>query len=261
MFQFINDLKTNHLLKEFVAKETPFQIQNVLGNGSYGIAYLIVHKDTGVQYVLKRLRSKHRKEAHQILKFKQEISMLKQLHHPNIPKIHFEGHFHDIPFYIMDYIDGHTFEQKIFNEGNTFSLVESFIILEKLFNVVISIHDQQIVHRDLRIPNILIKNDTIYIIDFGLASYIKDNDILYIENPKKIEDPRSDLYYIGHFLLYLLYSNYSPTSRKERSWQEELQLSQEVVNYIERLLLIGPAFSSTKEALQSMPKLKQGIVQ
>lgn len=254
MLQFISELKTNHLLNEFIVKETPFQIQKVLGNGSYGIAYLLVQKETGVPYVLKRLRAKHRKDTHQILKFKQEISMLKQLDLPNIPKIHYEGELVGIPFYIMDYIDGHTFEQKIFNDGNSFSLKESFFILEKLFDVVICIHDQQIVHRDLRIPNILIKNDTVYIIDFGLASYIKNNDILKVDNPKKIEDHRSDLYYIGHFLLYLLYSNYLPTSRKERSWQEELQLPQEVEEYIERLLLIRPAFSSAKEALHSMPQ-------
>ncbi len=64
---------------------------------------------------------------------------------------------------------------------------ESFIILKKLFRVVIKIHDKKIVHRDLRIPNILIKNETIYIIDFGLASYM-NNDVLIeeIDNPKKV---------------------------------------------------------------------------
>ncbi len=75
---------------------------------------------------------------------------------------------------------------------------------------------------------------------------------------KKLEDHRSDLYYIGHFLLYLLYSNYSPTNRKERSWQEELQLPRDVEKYIERLLLIGPAFSSVEEALQSIPSFING---
>jgi serine/threonine protein kinase len=256
MFLFISEYKINRLLKNYIGNRTPFLLQEMIGKGSYGIAYSIVHKETGTRYVLKRMRAKHRKKDYQIQKFKQEISILKQLNLPNVPKVYLNGDVDGIPFYIMEYINGHTFEQEIFSNGKLYSLEESFTILKKLFNVVINIHDKKIVHRDLRIPNILVKNDMIYIIDFGLASYIK-NDVLIeeLDNPKKLEDYRSDLYYIGHFLLYLLYSNYSPTNRKERSWQEELQLPQEVEKYIERLLLIGPAFSSAEEALQSIPSL------
>lgn len=246
-------------MKRYIDFETPYQFQKIIGKGSYGVAFLLVHKDTGVRYVLKRMRAKHRGDNRQKLKFYQEITMLKKLGLPNVPKVLYEGEIEGIPFYIMDFIDGNTFEQEIFNEGKTFSLKQSFIILEKLFEVVIKIHDKNIVHRDLRIPNILIKDDTIYIIDFGLASYINSDVALKeIENPKTLEDHRSDLYFIGHFLLYLLYSNYSPTTRKERSWQEELQLPDDVKKYIERLLLIGPAFSSTQEALLSIPLLVNG---
>lgn len=258
MFQYISETKIKRLLNNYIENETPFQIRKFIGKGSYGQAYLLVHKDSRKQYVLKRLRTKFRGKTQAILKFKQEIEMLKQLDLPNVPDVFLEGEIAEIPFYIMDFIDGHTFEQEIFQERKTFSLEESFIILEKLLNVLIRIHEQKIVHRDLRIPNILINNGFIYIIDFGLASYIKDIGFKEsIENPKTLEDHRSDLYYIGHFLLYLIYSNYSPTSRKERSWQEELQLPQEIENYIERLLLIGPAFSSAEEALHSVPIIQK----
>ena len=252
----LTEAKLKRLLKSYIEKETSFQFQQFLGRGSYGIAYLLVHKETGEKYVLKRMRLKFRKNKQSKIRFKQEIEMLKLLDLPNVPNVFLEGNIEGIPFYIMEFIDGHTFEQEIFHEGKTFSLEESFNILKKLLNVVIKIHDKKIVHRDLRTPNILIKKDTIYIIDFGLASYITNYILVEsIENPKKLEDPRSDLYFIGHFLLFLIYSNYSPTSRKERSWQEELKLPKEVQNYIERLLLIGPAFTSAEEALQSIPTI------
>ncbi|MFY3792412.1 serine/threonine protein kinase [Ureibacillus sp. MALMAid1270] len=261
MLNYISDFKINHLMKRYIDLETPYQFQKIIGKGSYGVAYLLVHKDTGIQYVLKRMRTKHSGDERQKRKFKQEVTMLKLLGLPNVPKLVFEGELEGIPFYIMDFIDGNTFEQEIFHEGKVFSLEKSFIILEKLFEVVIKLHERNIVHRDLRIPNILIKNDIIYIIDFGLASYI-NSDVLVkeIENPKTLEDHRSDLYFIGHFLLFLLYSTYSPNSRKERSWQEELQLPDDVKTYIERLLLIGPAFSSAEEARQSIPSFINGAV-
>lgn len=254
MLKFISNTKIKRLLNNHIENETPFQIQKFIGRGAYGLAYLLIHKETKKQYVLKRMRTKYRGRSQTKSKFKQEIEMLKQLNLPNVPKVFLEGELENVPFYIMDFIDGNTIEQEIFREGKTFSLEESFIILEKLLNVIIRIHDQKIVHRDLRIPNILLKNDEIYIIDFGLASYIKSNVLIkQFDNPKKLEDHRSDLYYIGHFLLYLIYSNYSLTSRKERSWQEELRLPKEIEKYIERLLLIGPAFSSAEEALNSIP--------
>ena len=109
--------------------------------------------------------------------------------------------------------------------GMKFSVEESLTIVKQLFEIVMTIHSHGIVHRDLRIPNILLRNGELYIIDFGLACYMKEQIPLdSIHNPKKIESYISDLYCIGHFLLYLLYSNYTPTRKKERCWQEELQL-------------------------------------
>jgi len=259
MFQFISEANINRILKHYIEGKTPFQIQACIGKGSYGVAHLLIDRQTGTRYVLKRMRSKHRSDERQIQKFKQEISMLKKLDISNVPKVYLDNEIEGIPYYIMDYIDGHTFEKEIFGEGKTYSIEESFTILEKLFQVVIQLHNHKIVHRDLRIPNILIKNDTIYIIDFGLSSYMKNNVLKEeIDNPKILEDHRSDLYYIGHFLLYLLYSSYEPTNRKEQSWQEELQLPIEIETFIERLLLIRPAFSSVEEALQSIPTLTKG---
>ncbi len=103
MLQLIRENKINRLLKNYVENETPFQIQEILGKGSYGVAYLLIHKDTGVQYVLKRLRAKHRKDERQLLKFRQEISMLKQLDIPNVPNVYLEGDLEEIPFYIMEF--------------------------------------------------------------------------------------------------------------------------------------------------------------
>lgn len=136
----------------------------------------------------------------------------------------------------------------------TFSLESSLTIVKQLLEIVMTIHSHGIVHRDLRIPNILLHDGQLYIIDFGLACYTKDQDHLDpIRNPKKTESYISDLYCIGHFLLYLLYSNYTPTEKKERCWQEELQLPPNVENYIERLLLIQPAFPSTEAAYEALP--------
>ena len=253
MLHYFLEKKLHTIFKEYIERETEYNLSEILGMGSYGVAYLLIHKQTKEKFVMKRLRAKHRKSAKTRSKFRQEIDMLKSIQLINIPAVLNEGELNNTPFYMMEYIDGHTFEHIIFEENQQFSEAESLQITKQLFEIVMILHNKGIVHRDLRIPNILIRNEQLYIIDFGLSAYMKEiNDIHSIKNPKKAENHISDLYYIGHFLLYLLYSNYEPSNKKERSWQEELQLSDDIRNFIERLLLIQPAFSSTAEAYEAI---------
>ena len=253
MLYYFLEKKLHKTFKEYVERETKYNVSETLGMGSYGVAYLLIHKHTKEKVVMKRLRAKHRKSTKTRSKFRQEIDMLKSIQLSNVPTVLDEGELNHIPFYMMEYVDGHTFEYLIFEGNQQFSEAESLQITQQLLEIVMSLHSKGIVHRDLRIPNILICNERLHIIDFGLSTYMKENnDIHLIKNPKRAENHISDLYYIGHFLLYLLYSNYKPSNTKERSWQEELQLSDDIRNFIERLLLIQPAFSSTAEASEAI---------
>jgi len=256
----LQEKKYHSLFESYIENETPYQLERMLGMGSYGIAYLLKDKQSSKRVVLKRLRRKHSKKSKSIHFFNQEIEILNILTIPNIPTILTIGDLENIPYYIMEYIDGSTFEHFIFQQNIKFSISESLDITAQLLEIVIKIHQHGIVHRDLRIPNILMKNNQLFVIDFGLATYMnKDSINIDLPNPKKGEDHRSDLYFIGHFLLYLLYSNYHPTSKKERSWQEELQLPIDIQNFIERLLLIQPAFSSANEAYLSLQTIIRNL--
>ena len=258
ILQHLRENKFDLLFEEYISNLNEYEWLETLGFGSYGVAYLLQHQKNNKKYVLKRLRVKHKKNPKIQSNFQQEISFLKKNMHANLPTIEEVGFVEGLPYYIMNYIDGHTFEHLIFKMGMTFSIEESLAMIKQLLEIVMTIHSHGIVHRDLRIPNILLRNGELYIIDFGLACYIKEQDQIQIDsirNPKKAENYMSDLYCIGHFLLYLLYSNYTPTRKKERCWQEELQLPQNVQNYIERLLLIQPAFPNTLAAYEEIQLL------
>ncbi|MFJ8246178.1 serine/threonine-protein kinase [Peribacillus asahii] len=254
MFQHLYEIKYNRLFIDHINQNDKYEFSDTLGMGSFGVAYLLQHKLTNEKYVLKRLRAKHKNKASTKNNFQQEIAFLQKEMHPNLPTIKEEGFVKGLPFYMMDFIEGHTFEHLIFNKGQTFSVHESLTLVKQLLEIVLTIHDHGIVHRDLRIPNILLHHNKLYVIDFGLACYMKESiNIDTIKNPKKVENYISDLYYIGHFLLYLLYSNYTPHDKKERCWQEELQLPLYVQHYIERLLLIEQAFPDTRTAYEALP--------
>lgn len=248
--------KAHRLVKKYIEENTSYQFSGVLGIGTYGVTYLITELTTGKHYVLKRLKTKHCHSKKIRLRFQQEIEILQQIDMKNIPSVKKAGDIYNIPYYIMDYMEGVTFEEAIFKIGNVYSLPESLHITQKLLQIISQIHKNGIVHRDLSIPNILIHRCHLYIIDFGLATTINPNEhIDEIKNPKKCKSHLSDLYFVGHFLLFLLYSSFTPTESTERCWQEELQLPLEVKDYIERLLLIQRPFRSAEEALRAIPKI------
>ena len=260
MISLLKENKYERLLKQFIHENTSYCIINQIGEGSYGIAYLLEHKKTGKKTVLKRLKAKHRHTKNK-LKFLQEVMFLKTLSSLPVPKVYMEGFIEELPFYIMEHVEGDTFEQAIFERHETFSIVDTLTKTEELLNIMIVMHEQGIVHRDLRIPNIILKNDNMTIIDFGLATKIDHSvRIDQIDNPKKAASPVSDLYALGHFMLFLLYSTYSPTSKKSRSWQEELALPTILQNYIEQLLMIQTPFPNAIAAKKQLQILKAELV-
>ena len=107
-----------------------------------------------------------------------ETDLMKKLNHPNITKI-FEM-FEDEKYFmiIMEYING----------GNLFSFVKKRRKLSEktakfLFRQIILgikyIHEQNIVHRDIKLENLLIDlNNNIKICDFGIGRKIKNKNQL-----------------------------------------------------------------------------------
>jgi serine/threonine-protein kinase len=123
-----------------------------------------------------------------------------------------------------------------------------------------SIHEKGIIPRDLRIPNIIERDGKLFIIDFGLACYLNDeeNDDPN-DHPEKIRmravTIKSDLFALGHFALFLLYSSYEPLTKHEGSWEEELNISQPFKSILRKLLQLDLPFSSVSEVKSKLKSL------
>lgn len=229
-----------------------YQIKSVLGLGSYGIAYLAIHLPTGGHYVIKQvkpsLRSRPKGEALQQYEWK----VLRSLEHPRIPRAveHFIWRKHS--FLVMTYFPGPTLEELLFDRHAAFSERDAVLLMREISEIVVHLHARGIVHRDVRIPNVIIHEGKPVLVDFGLArflgdapTYVSDEITAYPEEKqlKRRVAPSSDLYACGHFLLFLLYSTYKTDEGKpERSWEDELHLSPQVHRMIRKLLLIDPPY-------------------
>jgi serine/threonine-protein kinase len=226
-----------------------YEIKQVLGMGSYGISYLASDLKSHGDVVLKQARKTKFKTKKGQRAFEYEAKLLRLLSHPNIPSLHDVIENQQGCFIVMDYIKGKTFEELIFHEGQSFSEKQAVQIVLNVLHITAYFHQQGIVHRDLRIPNILNEEGCIFVIDFGLARFLHDE-------PEEIEHEwiekqfmravniQSDLYALGHFMLFLLYSEYEAESAVERSWEEELNLSRRLTGIIRRMLQLDQPYDT-----------------
>lgn len=241
-------------IRSFFKKER-WQLVKKIGKGSFGTAYLIYGPSEERFYILKRmnyhkLNSREARDGFQI-----ETELLSELDDKAFPALIDKGNWKGTPYFIMEYKTGKTFEQLIFSEGRVFTEQESFTIAARLLTKLEELHSKGIIHRDLRIPNVLTDEEHLYIIDFGLARKTENgNEDSAQENPRKLVHYTSDLYSLGHFLLFLLYSGYDPTIKKERTWDEELTLLPDSIKIIKKLLMSDVPFESTFDALAEINK-------
>lgn len=111
-----------------------------------------------------------------------EIDLFKTLDHPNVVKL-YDIFFYSQHYYVVtEFCAGGTL-QNILNEYAS-SINENFIktIMRQLISVISYINNLNIVHRDLKLDNIvlshpvnkenLLENNSIKIIDFGTATKI-----------------------------------------------------------------------------------------
>ncbi|MEH7075405.1 serine/threonine-protein kinase [Neobacillus drentensis] len=244
-------LFSNLLEKPFYKDEliaARYKVITHLGAGGYGHSYLVDDLESDQKKVLKALRLHKRLTQSGRSHFEFEKQLLKSIDHPGFPRYFEGGTFNSVPFYTMEFIEGKNFEQLIFSEGKRISEKEAFTIVNELLTPIEYLHNHKIIHRDIRIPNVITDGKKIKLIDLGLGRQLDlDREGLRRQkvNLRKEINFQADFYGLGHFLLFLLYSNYTfPTNTHEKSWEEELAISDQAKHIIRKLLQIEPAYEN-----------------
>jgi serine/threonine protein kinase len=260
MFKRLTLFAANLLERRFLHHEIiadRYQIIKHLGVGSYGNSYLVFDQVSQQKKALKTLRIHKRTTKSGKAGFEYEKNLLYSIQHPGFPQYFEDGVYKKIPFYTMEYIEGKNFEQLIFQDGRKYSESESFVIAYELLELIHYLHDQRLVHRDIRIPNVIANGSKIILIDLGLTrKYDHGIDKESKRNLRKEVNPQADFFGLGHFLLFLLYSDYTfPNNKKEKSWEEELEISYQAKHIINRLLQIENSYESCEQVKSDIKTL------
>lgn len=212
-----------------------YTIEALIGEGKYGICY-IAKSDIGQKVIIKKFKLRMlKKNGHKNV---YEAVILSGLKDKRIPQ--FLGIINEKDFYgyVLEFKGGVTIEEMIFKYKHKFSSEEFFLIGIKLIRIIKYLHQNGIVHRDIRIPNVLIDNDEVYLIDFGLARWVDSNKYQY----------KLDFSFLGELLLYLLYSSFETKEKyKKLPWYKELNLTSNQKLFFKKLLRLELEYESISD--------------
>ncbi|MCS6131582.1 protein kinase family protein [Clostridium botulinum] len=221
-----------------------YYIKEIIGEGRYGIAYFAIN-NKNQKCVIKQLKKDSLEETREKLFYEEKI--LKSLDYASFPKFISTFKDEDREGYILEYIEGKVFEDLLTRDGYEFKKNEIYEVCTKLLNLIELLQNSKIVHRDIRLPNVIIReNKELVLIDFGLARII--------DNKRYVE--AMDYWFLADFLIHLHYSSYVENELPERPWYEELDLNLEEKIFLKKLMGLDSEYKNITEIRNQLKKLK-----
>ncbi|EIE87775.1 hypothetical protein RO3G_12486 [Rhizopus delemar RA 99-880] len=139
-----------------------------LGEGTYGIVYKAQNRETNEVVALKRIRLDNEEEGVPCTAIR-EISLLKELKHPNILRLYDVLHTEKKLTLIFEYLDS-DLKKFLDSLGGDIDTITIKQLMYQLLKGIAFCHAHRVLHRDLKPQNLLInKKGELKLGDFGLA--------------------------------------------------------------------------------------------
>ena len=216
-----------------------YEIKRFISAGGFGCTYEGVHTmlDTHIaikEFFVKDFCNRDEQTSHVTVgtqsklklverlqnKFLEEAGALYSMQHQNIVRVTDVFEENGTAYYVMDYVDGESLQQKVKNEG---ALSETIALkyIRQIADALKYVHSQNRLHLDIKPGNIMVNSmDNAILIDFGASKQYDEVDgentstllgktpgyapIEQMSNNVKQFTPATDIYSLGATLYKLL---------------------------------------------------------
>ena len=175
-FRIRNALSSvNRTILEAGAVVGKYDIIEEIGRGGMAVVYKAMQRDLRREVALKVMPANVTLNYRFVERFLGEAQSIAKLSHPNIVNIYEVANENNVYYIAMEYITGKNLYQHL--NDNKPKLVDVLEIVSKLTEALSYAHSQKIIHRDLKLNNVIMKGPLMpVLIDFGLAKALEDSD-------------------------------------------------------------------------------------
>ncbi|XP_025160955.1 titin homolog isoform X2 [Harpegnathos saltator] len=197
-----------------------YDVHEELGKGRYGIVKKVTERATGMCFAAKFVRTIKAKDREQV---REEIRIMNALRHPKLLLLAAAYESPRETVMITEYISGGELFERVVADDFTLTERDSILFMRQICEGVEYMHQNKIVHLDLKPENVMCRTRTshqIKLIDFGLAQTLKpDTPIRVLFGTPEFIPPEiisyepigteSDMWSVG-VICYVLLTGLSP---------------------------------------------------
>jgi len=191
-------------------------VLRLIGEGGMSRVYLAAREGDDEPLVVKILRSEVTGDKVALARFIEEYNLVARIGSRHVARIHSHGVSGELAYLVMEFFDGGDLNKRL--NDKALPPEECLQIFRELMFALGDIHEQGILHRDLKPQNLMFRSDgSLAILDFGIAKHIDAIDrtghgeILgtprYM-SPEQVRgsalDLRTDIYSAGVLLFQML---------------------------------------------------------
>ncbi|KAI1892892.1 hypothetical protein AGOR_G00138200 [Albula goreensis] len=196
-----------------------YDVLETLGKGTYGKVKKAVERGSGKTVAIKSIRKERITDDLDRVHIQREIEIISSLKHPNIIRIHEVFESKDKIVIVMEYASQGELYDYV-NERRRLPEAEARNIFRQITSAVHYCHKNGVVHRDLKLENILLDQDfNVKLADFGLSNHFQRGHLLqtYCGSPLyaspeivkglPYQGPEVDCWALGVLLYALVYGS------------------------------------------------------
>ncbi|HEY5961481.1 MAG TPA: serine/threonine-protein kinase, partial [Polyangiaceae bacterium] len=204
-----------------------YRLERQLGLGGMGLVYAAMHIELERRVAIKLLRHENRDNSEALARFTLEARATARLNGPHVTKILDVGRHSDVPYIVMEYLEG-TNLQQLLEERDALPISQAVDYTLEACEALAEAHRAGIVHRDLKPANLFLTRNAygeplIKVLDFGISKVLEAADHLPVGltdsrtligspvymSPEQMRsardvDHRTDIWSIGAVLFELL---------------------------------------------------------
>ena len=167
----MNDASTTELTPGTVLADR-FEIKSPISRGAMGAVYRASDRELETEVAVKRLL-----DVGQAARFEIEARLLSQLRHPRVVRV--VHYFQDDSgqYLVMNLVRGTDLGELLKKRGNPgLPAADAIEYVREVCEALQYVHEQLIVHRDIKPQNLILGEEGVVLVDFGIARLIDEEE-------------------------------------------------------------------------------------